>query len=387
MLATTRSNWTEAGCTRTLVAAALCFTARPDFRRGSNLLQIGGGTVSARQVVNILGRWNASADWDSIGLAGKMDDFSSGDYYEDEISSFKTDFSAGAAYYMARRPQRRAFCKKYSLVQRWVHAENVGTLPFEDAALAASVGATVDELNAEPIDPLAAEVVFDALCGSMAGFVDEAECDERRQSFIAADGSFDSEQFGASLDATRAEILRALAIFPGIWILVLGLIANRWLPIALSYLDTITNTISENVEANGPSALLLPAWGVLGVALSLLVGTRTSPGLLRTALMGKEAMADGEYVLDYKERAILEQDELYLQRMARRKRGEEGSAREEIETNMGMANYLQRVMSVEFVTASLKKMLQPPKADDARERYRRTPERRKRGGEKDFSIR
>ena len=83
--------------------------------------------------------------------------------------------------------------------------------------------------------------------------------------------------------------------------------------------------------------------------------------------MGKEESEDGEYVLDYKERAILEQDELYLQRMARRKRGEEGSAREEIETNMGMANYLQRVMSVEFVTASLKKMLQPPKADDARE--------------------
>ena len=43
---------------------------------------------------------------------------------------------------------------------------------------------------------------------------------------------------------------------------------------------------------------------------------------------------------------------------------------------MGMANYLERVMSVEFVTASLKKMLRPPKADDAQERYRRTPERR-----------
>ena len=38
---------------------------------------------------------------------------------------------------------------------RWVHRENVGSLPFPDdeagRALAASVGATVAELNAEPV--------------------------------------------------------------------------------------------------------------------------------------------------------------------------------------------------------------------------------------------
>ena len=130
-----------------------------DFRRASDILQLGGSPVTARQIVNVLGRWEASDDWDSIGRTGKMDDFSSGDYYDDDLPSFSTNFSAGAAFYMARRPQRREFCKTYGLVQRWAHGENVAMLPFTDAALAASVGATVEELNAEPVDPLAAEIV------------------------------------------------------------------------------------------------------------------------------------------------------------------------------------------------------------------------------------
>ena len=92
-------------------------------------------------------------------------------------------------------------------------------------------------------------------------------------------------------------------------------------------------------------------------------------------------------MLDYKERAILEQDELYLQKMARRKRGEE--ERVVVETNMGMANYLQRVLSAEFVGGMLAKAVGGGGADDdargakaVRERYRATPESfRARSGE------
>ena len=61
------------------------------------------------------------------------------------------------------------------LVQRWAHNENLALLPFGEAlddggvALAASVGATPAELQAEPLDPLALDVVFDALCTSQSG--------------------------------------------------------------------------------------------------------------------------------------------------------------------------------------------------------------------------
>ena len=47
-----------------------------------------------------------------------------------------------AARSPARTPARRAFCNRNNLVQRWVHSENVGLLPFTDEAMAASVGAT-----------------------------------------------------------------------------------------------------------------------------------------------------------------------------------------------------------------------------------------------------
>ena len=60
---------------------------------------------------------------------------------------------------------------------RWVHRESVGSLPFEDTeenrALAASVGSTVEELNATPVDDVAADVVFDAL--SQTGLIGFAE--------------------------------------------------------------------------------------------------------------------------------------------------------------------------------------------------------------------
>ena len=74
-----------------------------------------------------------------------------------------------AARSPARTPARRAFCNRNNLVQRWVHSENVGLLPFTDEAMAASVGATAAELDAEPIDKLAAEIVFDALSASQSG--------------------------------------------------------------------------------------------------------------------------------------------------------------------------------------------------------------------------
>ena len=186
------------------------------FRRANDLLQLGGQTVSARQVVNILGRYNASEDWDSIGLAGKMDDFSSGDYYEDDVQLFTSDLSKGAKYYVRRSPRRRNWCKTHGLVQRWVHNENVGMLPFTDEKLAASVGATVEELNAEPIDPLAAEVVFDALSGSMSGLAYQEQTDELRESFVDAAGGFDEAAFGNALVTSRSTIAASLLVYPGL---------------------------------------------------------------------------------------------------------------------------------------------------------------------------
>ena len=65
-----------------------------------------------------------------------------------------------------------------------MHREAVSSLPFADdaegRALAASVGATVAELNAEPVDAIAADVVFDAL--SMTGMTGFVGAEVRRRS-------------------------------------------------------------------------------------------------------------------------------------------------------------------------------------------------------------
>ena len=228
-----------------------------DFARGSDLLEL-GDRVTARQIANILGRWETHTDWDTIGRAGKLDDLSSGDFYEEDLEVVKTDYSKGEAYYLARRPQRRAFCKKRNLVQRWVHAENVGSLPFTSETLAASVGATVEELNAEPVDDLAAQTVFDALCASKAGFVNATICDERRASFLTADGALDVQAFGNALDTARRNIVVGLLIYPGFLIfvgLVVAVQVDAW-HLLLAAAAQVAEQSKSNVQTYGAGPIL-----------------------------------------------------------------------------------------------------------------------------------
>lgn len=106
-------------------------------------------------------------------------------FYEDDVPAIATDFTV--ADHIARRPQRRDFCRKRGLVQRCWHNENVAMLPFTDDALAASVGATVAELNAKQINPLAADIVFD---GTPAACKPSAPSDDERAGARASRLSF-----------------------------------------------------------------------------------------------------------------------------------------------------------------------------------------------------
>ena len=103
------------------------------FRRSSDVLNT-GDQVTARQVVNVLGRWKSRTDWNDAGIGRKrlIDDYRTGDYYEEDLPKMATDFNKPMQYYIARRPQFMDFCERYGLVARWVHRENVGTLKFED---------------------------------------------------------------------------------------------------------------------------------------------------------------------------------------------------------------------------------------------------------------
>ena len=307
--------------------------------------------VSARQIVNVLGRWKSNSDWNAGGgRKGKLDDLRSGDYYEDDLQMLKTDFSKPMEYYIARRPQFLNFCDRYGLVARWVHGENVAALPFTDEKLAASVGATVAELNAEPIDPLAAEVVFDALSGSAAGFVLEEVCDEKRASFVTADGGFDGAAFSSALGSTRRNLAGVLIFGPGIGLLAALLITIHWLPEIIAGSEQFVARLERNLDAGGPAVLVLPALVIaaygaralnftpaferegeaaLGLQGSILESggsisnnsPRDAAGEAADGEAGSVPRGPGGRALSWQEMAVLKQDELFLEEMVRKKRG------------------------------------------------------------------
>ena len=157
---------------------------------------------------------------------------------------------------------------KDGLVARWVHRENVGSLPFPDdeagRALAASVGATVEELNAEPVDEVAADVLFDAIADTgLMGFAEQEEVDRKRASFIKSDGSFNADVFGSSLTRSRANTVSAKSVVWA-WFAAPLLIGSHYLPQIMEMKADIDAQVAMNWELH-PWTLIIPALPILGV--------------------------------------------------------------------------------------------------------------------------
>ena len=279
-----------------------------EFHRSDDLFY-SGQTVSKRQIVNAMGRWRTRFDWnEGIGRKGLLDDYRNGDYFEEDVPKLATDFDKPMEYYIARRPQFLDFCERYGLVARWVHRENVGLLPFPDdaegRALAASVGCTVAELNAEPVDELAADVVFDAMSQTgLIGFAEQDEVDRARASFLTAEGRFDEDAFRASLVRSRLNTAAALSAARVLPAVILGGIAYRYLPQILAMLGDLEAQVQRNIQYN-PGACLIPfaVLGYLALAFS--------------------SSSDRTSELSYKERAVLQRDEAYREKMRLKKSGE-----------------------------------------------------------------
>jgi len=184
--------------------------------------------ASAVDIVNVLGRWQTCRQWDTIGELKKMDLlFDASGNPKAALNPLNPSFATlytgqGSERFkdrpqkywapdprVAPSPQRRGFCLRQGLVARYWHSQNVGLLKFTSEPLAASVGCTVRELNALPIDPMAATLVFDALARSQAGTLSREECDARRASYQDEAGAFNAATFGSDLLAARLTVARA----------------------------------------------------------------------------------------------------------------------------------------------------------------------------------
>ena len=214
-------------------------------------------SVSEKEVVNVLGRWQSYKQWDTTGSLRQMDRLFddkwqpkkplpvaypsffnsrkavSSEYkasvkaLEAKGTSFKAEtktYGVGQKNDPRPTPQRRGWAKRNGQAQRYWHAENVGLLPFTSKPLAASLGCTVAEMNALPISPRACNVVFDALSRSQSGITEEAFCDERRAAWQAADGSFDAAAFESDLNVGRRTVASAYFLFPGLPIVLSNLV-------------------------------------------------------------------------------------------------------------------------------------------------------------------
>ena len=240
--------------TRPLIVPSRASIIEANFARSKDLLSL-GDKVSERAVVNVVGRWQRAADWDTIGIAAQLDAV---------LDGTATEYPEGLP--VEATPRRRDFCKRQGVVQRYILNATVGLLPFTDDALAASVGCTAAELNAEPIDQLAVDVVFDALAESQSGIVGREECDARRAAFTAADGAFDAAAFADGLSRARRQIAVSYAIYPGIPNVIFAFVAYQLdaFSAATAASDDILKVVRENWETMGPMSLVLP---VLPLAL------------------------------------------------------------------------------------------------------------------------
>ena len=204
---------------RSVKVKMIASTGDAKLYRAKDIIGI-GESVTARDVANVLGRWTTYKEWDSIGELKQMDKLFNDDGTEKvklkgQQSEALLAPRPGNGDWVKKTPQRRGFCLRRGLVQRYWHTENVGLLKFKSKALADSVGSTVAEMNRLPINPAATDVVWDALSRSNSGFIDKEVIDDRRAAFVAPDGSFDLAAFRGDLARAKVTVIQAWCIFPG----------------------------------------------------------------------------------------------------------------------------------------------------------------------------
>ena len=232
------------------------------FARGDDLLG-NGPKVDERAIVNVLGRWKSYKDWDTIGVALELDEILAGKRSYEVVEQKPGEDRE----YVAKSPRRRDFCVRKGVVQRYILSENIGLLSFKNQAMAASIGCTVRELQAEPIDPLAVDIVFDALARSKSGIEVKEVVDERRASFETPEGGFDAAAFEAGLTDARGTIIRSLAVFPGVPFIIQCIVLYQIdaFSIAQDASGDLLASIQSSWERSGPFALVLaalPVWFV-----------------------------------------------------------------------------------------------------------------------------
>lgn len=153
------------------------------------------GSATLLDIVNVLGRWEDAEEWKERSEFAIVD----------KPSEFTKDQAATE--------------KRYQMANRLGYAErvalqmNVPELPFRDSALAASVGLSVEDFAELPINPVAVNVVFDALSESKSSLLKPEVITQRRAGFFNAEGGISELAFSAGLIKARTAVIISWFVF------------------------------------------------------------------------------------------------------------------------------------------------------------------------------
>lgn len=145
-------------------------------------------TATLLDIANVIGRWNAASEW-----------------------AERTEFSVVAVAREENMAQsasleRHEYARRNKLAERVALMQNGPKLPFKDERLAASLGKTVEEMNAIPVSDVALGIVYDILAESKSSMTPEKTINARRSNLITADGGLNEGALAAGMFKSRIAV-------------------------------------------------------------------------------------------------------------------------------------------------------------------------------------
>lgn len=172
-------------------------------------------TATLLDVINVIGRFDKCADFRERTVFSVVDDPRKEDEKQGETR------------------ERYDMAVRMNCASRVALYQNGPNLPFTNAALATSVGMSVEDFQGLAVTKAACNVVFDALAESRSGLIPYDTLDERRAALLGADASFNELGFRSGLYKSRALIIIAWFLFGKgnfVWVLVSVKFLHDWKP-------------------------------------------------------------------------------------------------------------------------------------------------------------
>ena len=163
--------------------------------KGADVLSTDSATLL--DIVNVLGRWTSCEEWkvrtsftDAAPPAATTGEFMGGG------PSFDVEAQVGSR-------ERYEMAQRLGMCERLAFQQNVPKLTFRDAALAEGFGLGTSDFAAMAVNPVAVDIVYDALAESKQGLIQASTIDARRARFFRKDGSFHDGKFALALYKSR----------------------------------------------------------------------------------------------------------------------------------------------------------------------------------------